>query len=265
VVLKLCCRLLISAWACILSGQTPPTLAIIHATVIDGTGGPAQSNRTVLILNDRIMSVGVGAGVSFPKSTQVVDASGKYLIPGLWDMHVHMRGSSSGSSPDFSSENAALLPLYLANGVTGVREMGGDLVADVLKWRSQVLSGELLGPHIVTCGPKLDGPRPEWPGSIAITTPEEVRAAVRRVKAIGADFVKVYNEVPNIPREAYLALLDEAKQQQFPGKLGMPGHVTVSSGSDRVNCSAFPRRRRYRKMSQTVSDRLVVITLRNQA
>jgi imidazolonepropionase-like amidohydrolase len=164
------------ACGCMLYGQTPPTLAIVHATVIDGTGSRARSNQTILILNDRFLSMTFGNSAPFPKSTQVVDASGKYLIPGLWDMHVHMRGSRNGSNSDFAGENAALLPLYLANGVTGVREMGGDLVADVLQWRSQILTGERVGPRIVTCGPKLDGPLPEWPGSIAITTPEEARA-----------------------------------------------------------------------------------------
>jgi imidazolonepropionase-like amidohydrolase len=225
-------RLLIAAWACILSGQTPPTLAIIHATVIDGTGNPPLTNRTVLIQNDRIVSVSPATGVQFTKSTQVVDASGKYLIPGLWDMHVHMRGSRIVSSPDFADENAALLPLYLANGVTGVREMGGDLTADVLKWRARILSGEQLGPRIVTCGPKLDGPLPEWPGSIAISTPAEARSAVRHVNAIGADFVKVYNEVPNIPRAAYLALLDEAKQQHLRVTGHVPLTLTVAEVSD---------------------------------
>jgi imidazolonepropionase-like amidohydrolase len=214
----------IAFWACILSGQTPPTLAIVHATVIDGTGSPALKDRAVLIQGDRIVAVSPASGFQLPKSIQVVDASGKYLIPGLWDMHVHMRGSKNGSGPDFADENAALLPLYLANGITGVREMGGDLLADVLKWRSQILNGERLGPRIVTCGRKLDGPRPEWPGSIAISTPEEARSAVRRVKAIGADFVKVYNEVPNIPREAYLALLDEAKKQH----MSVTGHVPLT-------------------------------------
>jgi predicted amidohydrolase YtcJ len=100
-----------------------------------------------------------------------VDGTGKYLIPGLWDMHVHMRGSIKGSTPNFAKENEAMLPLYLANGVTGVREMGGDLVDQVLQWRSEVKGGKRVAPRIATCGPKLDGAKPRFPGSIAITTP----------------------------------------------------------------------------------------------
>ena len=129
------------AWGHAVFGQTRPALALIHVNVIDGTGSPVLSNRTVVILNDRIASVNSEDTLPLPKSTQVVDASGKYLIPGLWDMHVHMRGSRNGSSQDFASQNAALLPLYLANGVTGVRETGGDLVSDVLEWRAQIPAG----------------------------------------------------------------------------------------------------------------------------
>jgi Amidohydrolase family len=232
--MSLCC-VLIAAWGYVLSGQTRPALAFIHVNVVnvlDGTGSPVLSNRTVLILNNRIASVNSGDTLQLPKSTQVVDASGKYLIPGLWDMHVHMRGSRNGSSQNFASQNAALLPLYLANGVTGVREMGGDLVSDVLEWRAQILAGERTGPRIVTCGPKLDGPVPEWPGSIAITTPQEARAAVQHVKAIGGDFVKIYNGVPNIPRDAYLALLDEAKRQHMSATGHVPLTLTVAEISD---------------------------------
>ncbi|HYO83911.1 MAG TPA: hypothetical protein VES20_21080, partial [Bryobacteraceae bacterium] len=88
-----------------------------------------------------------------------------------------MRGSRLGDQGSFVKENEALLPVYLANGVTGVREMGGDMVEEVLQCRADIANGKRQGPRIVTCGPKLDGPKPTWPGSIPISTPEEARAA----------------------------------------------------------------------------------------
>jgi imidazolonepropionase-like amidohydrolase len=197
---------------------------IIHVTVIGMESGKEDRDRTVIISDNRISDVKDAAQVKVPAGAKVVDASGKYLIPGLWDMHVHVRGSIKGSTPNFAKENEAMLPLYLANGVTGVREMGGDLVDVVLQWRSEVEAGKRVAPRIATCGPKLDGAKPLFPRSIAIATPEEARMAVQRVKAMGVDFVKVLDSSPNIPHDAYLALLDEAKRQHLP----VTGHVALT-------------------------------------
>ena len=224
------CALLFLAGG-VLFAQVAQPLLIRHATVIDVTGRPAELDRAVLIEHHRITVVGASASVPVPEGAQVIDATGKYLIPGLWDMHIHMRGSLKDSKVDFVKENEAVLPLYVVNGITGVREMGGDMADAVMRWRSEVEGGERLAPRIATCGPKLDGPKPEWPGSIAISTPDEGRAAVRRVKAMGAEFVKVYNEVPNIPREAYLAILDDAKHQN----LRVTGHVPLTLTVEEVS------------------------------
>ena len=205
---------------------------ITHVTVIDVRSGKEDRDRTVIISGNRISDIKDAAQVKVPAGAKVVDATGKYMIPGLWDMHVHMRGSIKGSTPSFTKENEAMLPLYLANGVTGVREMGGDLVDQVLQWRSEVEGGKRVAPRIATCGPKLDGAKPLFPGSIAITTPEEARMAVQRVKAMGVDFVKVLDSSPNIPHDAYLALLDEAKHQHVPVTGHVPLTVTVADVSD---------------------------------
>lgn len=199
------------------------SIYITHVTVIDTQSGREDRDRTVIIAGNRILDIQDAKQAKAPSGAKVVDATGKYLIPGMWDMHVHMRGSIKGS-PNFAKENEAMLPLYLANGVTGVREMGGDLVDLVLRWRSEVDSGMRFAPRIATCGPKLDGAKPRFPGSIPITTPEEARTAVQRVKAMGVDFVKVLDSSPDIPHDAYLALLDEAKRQHLP----VTGHVALT-------------------------------------
>jgi imidazolonepropionase-like amidohydrolase len=200
------------------------SIYITHVTVIDTKSGKEERNRSVIISGNRILDIQDSKQAKAPSGAKVVDATGKYLIPGLWDMHVHIRGSIKGSTPNFARENEVMLALYVANGVTGVREMGGDLVNVVLQWRSEVENGKRLAPRIVTCGPKLDGAKPRFPGSIPITTPEEARTAVQRVKAMGVDFVKVLDSSPDIPHDAYLALLDEAKRQHLP----VTGHVALT-------------------------------------
>jgi imidazolonepropionase-like amidohydrolase len=140
-----------------------------------------------------------------------VDGTGKYLIPGLWDMHVHITGTY-------------YLPLFLANGVTGVRDMHTFWPALIYGMRKRVADGKLLGPRIVAAGALIDGPNPIWPGSLKAANAEEGRAAVRKLRKDGADFVKVYSK---LPRDAFLAIAQEAKKQGLP----VAGHVPESVGA----------------------------------
>lgn len=109
----------------LLSGASSPAgpLVVAHVTLIDATGRAPQADQTVVIVDGRIVSIGPAARAKLPKDSQIVDAQGKFLIPGLWDMHVHLAGVNA--DPAWSKQ--VLLPLLLANGITGVRDMGGDL------------------------------------------------------------------------------------------------------------------------------------------
>src|SRR5579862_5708649 len=138
-------------------------LAFTHVTVIDATGGPALEDRTVIVEGDRIRRIGKSSEIAVPKSARVVDARGKYLIPGLWDMHVHARGT-----PALLADNEAWLSLYIANGITGVREMGGDYAQTVFRWRTETAKGSRIGPRILSSGPKVEGPDPKLAGSFAV-------------------------------------------------------------------------------------------------
>jgi len=195
------------------STQTP--IAITNVNVIDATGSPVQSGMTVIIQGDRIVNIGKTAKTKPPKNAKTVDAHGKFLIPGLWDMHVHtIFGDWIPGGKEVS------LPLFVANGVTGVRDMGGDL--DTLRqWRSQISAGTILGPRMIIAGPMLDGPKSHFPSSISIATAEEGRKAVDDLKAKDVDFIKVQSY---ITRDGYFAVSDETK------KLGMimVGHVPDS-------------------------------------
>jgi hypothetical protein len=192
----------------------PRILALSHVTVIDGTGGRAQPDMTVVIADGRIAAVGPSARAEVPEGAQRVDGTGQFLIPGLWDMHVHW-------------SDAAFLPLFTANGVTGVRVMWGLPVH--LQWRKALAAGKFDGPRLFLAGPIVDGPSPIWKASVAVATEEEARRAVRKTKEDGYDFVKVYNL---LPREAYLAIADESRKQEVPFAGHSPYAVSAGEVSD---------------------------------
>jgi len=184
------------------------TMAITGVNVVDVVTGKAIPGQTVVIAADRIRAMGPAATAQIPAQSQTIDGTGYYLIPGLWDMHVHFRSNPVDPDRVLADENAGTLELFLVNGVVGVREMGGDLSEHVLRWREEIKSGKRVGPRILTAGRKLDVVKPAWPGSISTTTPEEGREAVRQMKRAGADFIKVYHGDVEAP--VLKAVLSEA-------------------------------------------------------
>jgi hypothetical protein len=191
----------------------PERLIFTNVNVVNTRDGGVEEGVTVVITKGQITGVGKVGFVPEQRNIQVINANGKYLIPGLWDMHVH----SAFVSPAWDEK--VTYPLYIANGVTGVRDMGGD--ADVLdSRRSRIESGELLGPHLILAGPFLAGGKSDQQ-TIAVNTPEEARHAVDTVKGRGEDFVKILS---NIPRDSYFAIADETAKQ----KISFVGHVPSS-------------------------------------
>jgi len=202
----------------------PRNLFILnHVNVIDVRAGSVQPDQTVVLEGNRIRTVVSAKLAKYPRKVRSIDCHGLFLIPGLWDMHVHlMFGDWFPASKDIS------LPLFIANGVTGVRDMGSELQI-VQGWRSEIELGHLVGPHIYTSGPMLDGPKPRFPSSIAISTPEDGRRAVADLKDRGADFIKLQSL---IPREAVFAIADEARKQNIPFEGHVPDSVRASEMSD---------------------------------
>jgi imidazolonepropionase-like amidohydrolase len=191
----------------------PHVLVFAHATVIDATGAPAQRDVTVIITDDRITALGKSADLPLPTNAVIVDATGKFLIPGLWDMHVHWYETD-------------YLPLFIANGVTGVRMMWGMPLHH--EWRKEIEQGTLVGPRLFLASTLVDGPKPFWPGSMTASNDAEGRQAVTRAREDGADFVKVYT---GLPREAYFAIAEEAKKQGIP----FAGHVPLSVSAEEAS------------------------------
>ncbi len=204
--------------------QSPaPPLALTHLTVIDTAGGPSLPNMTVLIQDRHIVSVGKSDASKPPPHARVIDAHGKYLIPGLWDMHVHTVFG------DWLPRNERVtLPLFVANGITGVRDMGGDL--DVLKqWRAAIAEGSLLGPRMIIAGPMLDGPVPRFPSSAPIANADDARRTVDDLQSQGVDFIKIQSL---IPRDGYFAAAEEAKKRGIVFVGHVPDAVRASEASN---------------------------------
>jgi imidazolonepropionase-like amidohydrolase len=194
------------------------TLRITNANVIDVSTGQLHPSSTVVIRGNRIVSVGMAPG-AIQKGDRVIDAKGMYVIPGLWDMHTHVYfGSSAAQGSEL------ILPLFIANGVTGIRDMGSALDA-VLSARANVAAHKLLGPRMVVSGPMLDGPRVSFPASLAITTPAIGRHAVDSLKQRGVDFIKIQS---GVPRDAYFAIADEAKKVGIPFEGHVPDAIRAS-------------------------------------
>lgn len=187
-------------------------LIIQHVTVIDATGAPPKPDVTVQIEDGRITLVGNessrrkdGSRANGPATS--IDGSGKYLIPGLWDMHVHLAGVNA--DPKWSKET--LLPLLVANGITGVRDMGGNLDA-LLQWKKEIAAGTLLAPHLVVAGPMLELATQPQPEVAIVRTPEDGRKTMDDLATRGVDFIKTLS---CLSRESFLAIAAEAREKIF--------------------------------------------------
>jgi imidazolonepropionase-like amidohydrolase len=194
-----------------------PSVVFRHVTVIDATGAPARPDRDVVIRGGRIAAVDSAGRVPLPRDARTIDATGKFMIPGLWDMHGHLTDATE-----------AAFPLLVMNGITGVRDLGGDL-ARIDRWRAEIEKGERLGPRIVRAGPFVDGVKPGVPHRLTVTTPEQARRAVDSLKTLGVDFIKVHNL---LPRDAFFALLARARERGLPVAVHLPHGVSSAEASD---------------------------------
>ena len=208
-----------------LQSQTPSSspIAISHVTLINPATSSVEHDATVIIEGDHIGAVLIGAMVKMPGNTRLIDGHGKFLIPGLWDMHVH-----TAFGDWFPGGREIILPLFVANGVTGVRDMGGDLPV-LLNWRKQIAAEKIPGPRMIVSGPMLDAVLPSgklrFPSSIAVTTPDSARAAVDQLQSQGADFIKVQSVISH---DAYLAAAAEAHKQNLPFVGHVPDKVRIT-------------------------------------
>lgn len=192
--------------------QTGPSSALVlnHVTVIDPDAAELRRDMAVVIADGRIQSIAQSTRARLPRDARVMDAAGKFLIPGLWDMHVH----TANPKREF--------PMFIANGVLGVRNMHGRR-ENVFEWRKRVLDGSWIGPQLILAGPLVDGPVTTSRSAIVVRNPEEGRGAVDQLIRAGADFVKVYD---GLSRESYFAIAEECRRRSFPFAGHVPWDVT---------------------------------------
>jgi hypothetical protein len=195
-----------------------PDLAIVHVTVINPAAEKPQPDMTILIQGQNIVSVAPAKDLKLPSFVRIINGTGKFVIPGLWDMHTHFRDADRD------------LKMNVANGVLGIRNMGG-IAKEVFPLRDAIVAGQRLGPRIVASGPIVDGPN-SWSNpqfTVSVKDADEARAAVRSLKQQGADFIKVYD---GLPRDAYYAIADETKKLNLPFVGHIPSAISVREASD---------------------------------
>lgn len=191
--------------------QQETVVALTGVTVIDVTGSPPRSDMTVVVRGNRIAAIGRTGQVAIPQGARIERASGRFLIPGLWDMHTH------------GLNTLEPLPLFVANGITGVRFMGGAGFAQAVQTRKAIESGAVVGPRVVMLAPVVDGSTLMRPFARVIASEAQAREAVNTLKHQG-DFLKVLD---TLPRHVYLAFADEARRQG----ISVVGHVPVDVGA----------------------------------
>ena len=175
---------------------------------------------TVEIRGRTIAAMDKDGRVRVARGARVINGRGKYLIPGLWDMHVHL------SFPQGAAQ--IFLPVMVANGVLGARDMHSFLPA-IISLKLAVATGTQVGPRLFVAGTAVDGPNSYLPAARIVHTPEEAREAVRELKAAGVDFIKVYS---SLPKDLYLAVAAAARSERIPFVGHVPYPVTAAEASD---------------------------------
>lgn len=215
------------AWArlAVASPQAPPVpasgsksgspVAITNVTVIDVATGSHRVGVSVLIHGDKITSI--GSRINIPRGAARLNGKGKFLIPGLWDMHSHHQGAG-----------VEAVDLFVAKGVVGTRDMGAD-AGFVLPLRERIRSGELLGPEIVLSGPMLDDAPAGFPYRRPTRSAPDARIAVREAKQLGVDFIKVHDHTP---RDVFFAIAEETPKVGLTFAGHVPSAVKVEEAAD---------------------------------
>ena len=190
-------------------------IAITNVVIIDVRSGVGRGPVTVVVSGNIIAAA--GPAVTLPKNANAIDGTGKFIIPGLWDMHAHHQATGAESAE-----------LFVANGVVGTRDMGADLEF-ILPLRDKIKRGELLGPEILAAGPILDDRPADWPFRRRVTTADEARRAVRDLRTAGVDFIKVHDSTP---RAVFFAIAEETSKLGLTFAGHIPFNVTVEEAAN---------------------------------
>lgn len=209
------------AWAC--TSKTEVDILVKNASIIELGSGEIIPDQVVLIQGDSIYLSGGDSLLARFKGKTEIDAESKFLLPGLWDNHVHFGGA------EYVDENEQLLPIYLAYGVTAVRDAAGDIPLEVLKWKSEIQSKRRIGPRIFTSGPKIEGINSIWPGDLEIGSEEELDKALDSLQKLNVDFIKITDNA--LSAELFLSAVKKSRSRGW----SVSGHVHPGITLDEVS------------------------------
>ena len=204
--------------SCNLQKQENFDVLILNAQIVDVANNQALANQFVGITADTIRILGNMENWEDFSADKIIDAKNNYVMPGLWDNHVHFRGGDS-----LIEENKEFLPMFLAYGITTVRDAGGDITPSVMDWKNKIAIKELAGPTIFTSGPKLDGETPAWAGSLKVANRDEINTALDSLERLKVDFVKMYDG--SLTPEIFYGIIAEAEKRD----LKTTGHMPMAA------------------------------------
>jgi hypothetical protein len=197
-------------------------LIIKNIHIVDVANNKILDDQTVVISNDKIVATGHSKKLKWRyKAKSIIDGTGKFIMPSLWDMHVHFGGDT------LIHENKLLLPLYTAMGVSHVRDCAGDISDSVIAWKTAINQNQLQGPTIFTSGPKLEGPKSIWPGDLEIANEAELKIALDSLQKLDVDFVKITDNTldPNL----FLKSIDASRKRGWKVSGHIPATMTVAT------------------------------------
>lgn len=196
---------------------TPTQIALAHVTIIDVRDGSEKTDMTILISGSRITALGPSSEIPLPKRVRAINGRGKFLIPGLWDMHIHSDGDER------------TLRLLVEWGITGARDMSGD-ITKLVEARRRIANGDLLGPRLLIAGPRLMGPPAETDEEVwVLHSPDGARRAIYSLAEMHVDFVKVHD---GLARDTFLAIAAAAKANGLTFVGHVPASMTPAEVSD---------------------------------
>jgi len=217
------------------------TVAIVDTTLIDGVADAAQPLMTVVVEGSRITAVGPSTEIEVPAGATVIDGRGRFLIPGLWDMHAHL-----------SYWGADALQMLVDAGVTSIRELGGD-PTEIGAWKAEIEAGERVGPAMVWCGPFLEGPEGDDEYRFKIADEDEARYAARALQALGVDFLKIQ---PIIDPALVAVLVDEAADLGLTVVGHLPRGVSAVEGAE-LGLRSIEHMSPYLRLNDAELDRVI--------
>ena len=210
------------------NSQTQKKFLLFNVNIINVNDGSVLPSSAVLVEQGKIKAIGQSETL-FNKNKGVfkVDGKSKFLIPGLWDMHVHLEGA------DLIEDNLALFPIFLAYGITTVRDCASDLGLQVLKWRNQIIAGTIAGPTIYTAGRKLEGKNSIWKGDLEISNEAELRSMLDTLDRDKVDFIKITENT--LQGDLFLKAVQAAHARGYR----VSGHVPIDASIEELVDAGF--------------------------